>query len=229
MVRSGEWISEGWALVRPHLGTHVLIALVVSLLSVLTVGILFGPLACGWYLIVLRQQSDSSYTPQFGDLWKGFEVFGQALLAFIVMAVASLIAGSLIGVIASVVASVPLVGQALAPLVGAAVSICLMIVFLYVFPLIVDRRMDFWAAIQTSAETTAPHFGQLIGFGLLLYLLNALGGVLCGVGALFTTPVMVAAISISYRDMIGARGDPRGRVEQPGGTRADAEGETDAP
>jgi uncharacterized membrane protein len=89
--------------------------------------------------------------------------------------------------------------------------------------------MDFWAAIQTSAETTAPYFGPLIGFGVLLYLLNALGGVLCGVGALFTTPVMVAAISIAYRDMVGVRGDPGGSVEQPGGAGTDDSGNTAVP
>lgn len=202
MVSIGDWLSQGWGLVKPHLGTYIGVALVTAILSTVTLGILIGPLACGWYLMLLRQLREESYVPQFGDLWKGFEVFGQSLLAYILIVVAAAVVGSLIGVMGAAVAAVPLVGQALAPLVGTAVAVCLMVVFLYVFPLIVDRRMDFWKAIQTSAETTAPHFGQLIGFGLVLYLLNGLGALLCGLGALVTTPVVMASIAVSYLDML---------------------------
>ncbi len=204
MVRTGEWVSEGWGLVKSHLGVHIGVALVVAVLSGITLGILFGPLVCGWYLILLRQQRDDTYAPQFADLWKGFEVFGHALLAFIIVAVAGAIAGSIIGVLSSVLAYVPVIGPTLVTLVGAAVSICLAVIFLYVFPLIIDRRMDFWNAIQRSAETTSPHFGQLIGFGIVIHVLHALGAIACGVGALLTTPVVMAAIAVSYRDMVGS-------------------------
>ncbi len=202
MVRSGEWLSRGWTLVRPYLVTHALIALVVAVLSALTVGILAGPLTCGWFMILLRQRRDSTYEPQFGDLWKGFEVFGQSFLAWLIIAIAAAVAGGVVGGVASIIEAVPVVGQLLAPMTGAVLAVCVMVVFLYVFPLVADRRMDFWPAIQLSAETTAPEFLPFAGFALILYVLSAIGAALCGLGALITGPVVMAAIAVSYGDVL---------------------------
>lgn len=208
MVRSGEWVSRGWALVRPYLVTHALIALVVAVLSALTIGILAGPLTCGWFMILLRQRRDPAYEPQFGDLWKGFEVFGQSFLAWLVIAIVTAVAGGLVGTIAAVIEAVPVVGQLLAPMTGAVLAVCVMVVFLYVFPLVVDRRMDFWPAIQLSAETTAPEFLPFAGFALILYVLNTIGAALCGIGALITGPVVMAAIAVSYEDVLRYVAEP---------------------
>ncbi len=208
MVKSAEWLSGGWALVKPYLGTYILIALVAGLLSTLTVGILAGPLACGWLMILLRQKRDPSYEPQFGDLWKGFEVFGQSFLAWLVIAIVGAIGGGLVSVLVSVIEAVPVVGQLLAPMTGAVLGVCMLVVFLYVFPLIADRRMDFWAAIQLSAETTAPEFLPFAGFGLILYLLNAVGAALCGVGALITGPIVMAGVLASYEDVLSGAAAP---------------------
>jgi len=194
--------------VRPYLVTHALIALVVAVLSALTIGILAGPLTCGWFMILLRQRRDPAYEPQFGDLWKGFEVFGQSFLAWLVIAIVTAVAGGLVGTIAAVIEAVPVVGQLLAPMTGAVLAVCVMVVFLYVFPLVVDRRMDFWPAIQLSAETTAPEFLPFAGFALILYVLNTIGAALCGIGALITGPVVMAAIAVSYEDVLRYVAEP---------------------
>ena len=132
MVKSGDWVSQGWDTVKPYLGTYILIALVAGLLSAVTIGILAGPLVCGWFMIVLRQMREPEYEPQFGDLWKGFEVFGQSFLAWLTIAIVASIAGGLVGVLASVIAAVPVVGQLLAPMTGAVLAVCIMVFFLYV-------------------------------------------------------------------------------------------------
>lgn len=215
MVKSTDWLSGGWALVKPCLGTYILIALVAGLLSTLSLGILAGPLTCGWLMILLRQKRDPSYEPQFGDLWKGFEVFGQSFLAWLVIAIAGAIAGGLVSVLVSIIQAVPIVGQLVAPMIGALLGVCLLVVFLYVFPLIADRRMDFWAAIQLSAETTTPEFLPFAGFALILYLLNALGAVLCGLGALITGPIVLAAVLVSYEDVLAPGAAPVAAPTEP--------------
>ena len=215
MVKSADWLSGGWALVKPYLGTYILIALVAGLLSTLTVGILAGPLVCGWLMIVLRQKREPSYEPQFGDLWKGFEVFGQSFLAWLGIAIVAAIAGGLVSILVSVIQAVPIIGQMLAPMTGAVVGVCMLVVFLYVFPLIADRRMDFWAAIQLSAETTTPEFLPFAGFALILYVLNALGAVACGLGALVTGPIVVASVIVSYEDVFGNGAAPVPDQPQP--------------
>jgi uncharacterized membrane protein YuzA (DUF378 family) len=206
MVKSGEWISRGWDLVKPHLGTHILIALVAGLLSSVTLGILSGPLTCGWLMILMRQHRDPSYDPEFGDLWKGFEVFGQSFVAWLVIAIVAAVASGLVGVVVAIVEAVPIVGQLLAPLTGAVIGICLMVVFLYTFPLIADRTEDAIEAIKRSAETTTPEFLPFAGFALILYVLHAIGAALCGIGLLITGPVMMAAVAVSYDDVLGGAG-----------------------
>ncbi len=206
MVKSQDWISQGWALVKPHLGTHILIALVTMLLSAVTIGIISGPLVCGWFMILLRQQRDPSYAPEFSDLWKGFEVFGQSFLAWLIIAIVAAIAGGLLGVVASVIEAVPIIGQLLAPMTGAILAICMMVVFLYVFPLIIDRRMEAIPALQLSAEKTTPDFIAYAGFALILYVINAVGAAICVVGSLITTPIVIASVAVAYADVLGTSG-----------------------
>lgn len=206
MVRSGDWITQGWQMVKPYLGTYVLTALVAGLLSGVTLGILTGPLSCGLIMMFLRQRREPEYEPQFGDLWKGFEVFAQSFVAWLIIAILLSVASGLVGGIASIVEALPIVGQLLAPMVGAVLGICAMVVFLYVFPLVADRRANAIEAIQQSAETTAKEFLPFAGFALILYVLQAIGAALCGVGLLLAGPVVVAAIAASYEDVLGAGG-----------------------
>lgn len=203
MVKPGQWLSRGWAAVQPSLGTHVLIALIVGLGSALTVGLLSVPLMACYYRVMLRQLRDPGYRPQVGDLGEGFDVFVQALLAGIVIGVAAAIAGGVVTVVTFIVSFVPIVGQVVAPLLGSVFAVCVIALTLFVVPLITDRRLDFWAAIQLSIQTVTPRFVEYLGFAALIYLLNALGGVLCGIGALFTMPAAVGATSVAYLEIMG--------------------------
>lgn len=207
MVRSADWLTEGWALVRPYLGTYALIALVAGLLSTLTGGLLGGPLACGWFMILLRQKRDPSYVPQFGDLWKGFEVFGPSFIAGLLFLVASWVVGLAVTVAQAIVSVFPILGQLIAPLLGLAGSACLIIVFMYTFQLIADRRMDAIEAIKLSYETTTAQFLPFAGFALLICGLEILGALFCGLGLLIAVPAIMAATAVSYSDVLGG-GEP---------------------
>ncbi len=208
MVKAGDWVSQGWALIKPNLGTHILIALVAGLLSSVTLGILSGPLACGWFMILLRQQREPGYVPQFGDLWKGFEFFAQSFVAWLIIAVVVAIASGLTGVIGAIVEEIPLIGWVVAPLIGSIVAICAMVVFLYVFPLIADGRADAVEAIKRSAETTTPEFIPFAGFTVILYVLQVIGGALCGIGLLITGPIVMGSVAVAYVDVLGRGAAP---------------------
>ena len=60
----------------------------------------------------------------------------------------------------------------------------------------------------TAAETTAPEFLPFAGFALILYVLNTIGAALCGIGALITGPVVMAAIAVSYEDVLRYVAEP---------------------
>ena len=71
MIKTGEWISEAWALVKEDLWMHVLLMLVLSVGSSLTGGIIQGPLMAGYMWIIFKKLSDASYKPAVGDIGKG--------------------------------------------------------------------------------------------------------------------------------------------------------------
>ena len=73
--------------------------------------------------------------------------------------------------------------------------------FTYLF--IVDKRMDFWPAMQAShAVVKNDYFGFTI-FLLAMAGLNLLGALCCIVGLLVTMPVTFAAITVAYKEIVG--------------------------
>jgi uncharacterized membrane protein len=118
---------------------------------------------------------------EFSDLFTGFNFFVPTL-------VASLIIGLFVGVglIFCIVGSL---------VVAAALQ------FTYLF--IVDRRMDFWPAIQSSHAVVKQDYFGFTMFVIALGLLNLLGFICCLVGVLVTIPITLAAVTIAYQEIVG--------------------------
>ena len=73
--------------------------------------------------------------------------------------------------------------------------------FTYLF--ILDKRMDFWPAMQASHETVkGDYFGFTI-FLIALACINILGFLCCIVGLLVSFPLTVAAITVAYQECVG--------------------------
>ena len=181
MVKTGEWISEAWALVKEDLWMHVLLMIVLSLGSSITGGILQGPLMAGYLWIVFRKLSGAGYAPAVGDIGKGFEVFLHAFLA---------------GIVGGLIASLGII----ACIVGVFATAALM---MFALPLVMDRRMDFWPAIQMSMEKVKENVMGWSLFVLALWALQLLGALICGVGTLVTGPIAIVALALAYRDNFG--------------------------
>ena len=77
--------------------------------------------------------------------------------------------------------------------------------FTYLF--IVDKRMDFWPAMQASHAVIKNDYFGFTMFLLLMALVDILGVVCCLVGVLVAFPVTLAAITVAYKDIVGF--DPR--------------------
>ncbi len=203
MVRTGEWLSEASRVFTDSIGTHIVLALIVGFGSTLSLGILAGPLICGWYYIVLRQLREQEYRPEIGDIGKGFEVFGHSLLATIAI-------GAGIGVLYVVFLAIwmilcflPYVGWLLMlPFIpiALAVGIAYATLILFVFPLIMDKRLAFWDAITQSFQKVASDFWGFLGFAALVSLINMAAAVVGGVGTLLTGPIVLIAKALAYRD-----------------------------
>ena len=189
MIRISDWFSKAWETFTKSVGVHIVLALIVGLGSAVTIGILAGPLMCGWLYIILRQLREPDYEPQIGDIGKGFEVFGQSLLAWILILVGS-------GVVSSILNRVPVLGELLSIAASWAIAACV----LFVFPLIVDRKTGAIDAITLSFEKVKPAFWGFFGFAVLMSVISLVGAAICGVGWLVAGPVTMIALAIAYRD-----------------------------
>ena len=118
---------------------------------------------------------------EFGDLFKGFNFF-----------IPTLVAALLIGVFTCI-------GTMLCIIPGLVVAA--MYKFTYLF--IVDKRMDFWPAMQASHAVVKNDYFGFTMFLLLAVLVNLLGALCCIVGLLVSIPVTVAAITVAYKELVG--------------------------
>ncbi|MBM3859123.1 MAG: hypothetical protein FJ395_05670 [Verrucomicrobia bacterium] len=73
----------------------------------------------------------------------------------------------------------------------------------FAIPLAADRGLSFSSAMKLSRRTVRKHWWKLLGFLIVLGLLNVLGYMLCYVGLIATIPVTMAALVYAYEDIFG--------------------------
>ena len=183
MITPGAWIGAGWRIVEADLGNFILLALVYILLNAMVPFILKGPLAAGFHIYCLKGMLGRR--PEFQDLFKGFNFFVPALVASLLIVLFTSL-GALLCIIPGLV-------------------VAAMYMFTYLF--IVDKRMDFWQAMQASHNLVRNDYFAFTMFFLLIILINLLGVLCCVVGVLVSLPVSVAATTVAYQQLVGF--DPR--------------------
>ena len=178
-VKTGEWISEGWNVVKNDMGGMVLITLVFMLVNGVIPLVLTGPTMIGLYMYCSKRLLGRP--AELGDLFKGFSWF-----------VPSLVAMLLIGLLVNV-------GMLLCIIPGLVV----MAMYMFAYHFIFDKGLDFWPAMQASHEVVKKNYFGFTMFIVVLGLLNLAGVLLCLVGVFFTMPITYVAISAAYRDNVG--------------------------
>ena len=74
----------------------------------------------------------------------------------------------------------------------------------FTLPLIIDRQLDFGAAMKASWKKVNQHWWQVFGLVVLIDLLNLAGLCLCCVGLIVTVPIGLAALMYAYETIFGA-------------------------
>ena len=182
-VKIGDWLKEGFEAVKSDLIGYALPALIIFGVCLTVIGILIvGPLLCGFYYIIFQRMKGQQATT--GDLFKGFDVLWDALLAWVIIFAVTFIVGL-----------VPFLGIILSLLVGAP--------FIFVFPLIWEKRLSFIDAIKESLQLFKERWSDLLPFYVVASLVGAVGFLLVGIGVIFTFPIYLYATACLYRDWIG--------------------------
>jgi len=220
-------ISGGWRLLQANFGllfgvtlVYAAIVLALAVLGMIPIaGLLFsavsfvigGPLAGGvFYVFILANRGQPTAV---GDLFAGFRnCFGQLFLGQLVTSVLSgLCLAPALTVLG--IGMMPAVVQHREPSVGVAVAFGVLLllgmipmVFLstnwvFTLPLIIDRQLDFWTAMKTSWRQVSRHWWSVFALLLLGGLVYLAGLLACGVGVLFTAPIVVGAMVLAYETL----------------------------
>ncbi|WP_156777999.1 DUF2189 domain-containing protein [Chlorobium ferrooxidans] len=80
--------------------------------------------------------------------------------------------------------------------------------YLFSFPLMLNCRVCFWDALVISGRVYFKYYFPLIGFIILLVVINLIGLIFFGVGLLVTMPVTLNAFAVVYQSLIAVNKVP---------------------
>ncbi len=180
--------------------------------------VLGGPLLGGLWLFFARKARGES--PTIGDAFSGFgPKFLPLFLAYLIPILIT------IGVIAVVVGGMLLIGFSGAAATGASGSravvglgmgafivvlvlaylalIFLQICWGFALPLVIDKGLNFWPAMELSRKVVMKHFWWTLLLFIVIGLLTAVGALACLVGMVVTAPWAFGALAQHYNRVFG--------------------------
>jgi uncharacterized membrane protein len=205
-----ECLKEGWQLIKDRYWLFLGITLVAMIIGGAVPVVLIGAMMCGLYMCLFAQVRGEPV--EFAMLFKGFDYFTQGLVAaaiqtlpvLLIMAVGQVIfvAFTMIIMPSRRGAAMPaafFVGLAVFVLFAMIVSLAIHSLFLFAYPLIVDRNLSGLDAIKLSYRAALKNLSGIIGLILLLSGLGILGVLACYVGVFFIMPISFGAYAVAYR------------------------------
>jgi hypothetical protein len=87
-------------------------------------------------------------------------------------------------------------------------GIYLAVAYLFVLPLIVDKGMGFWEAMETSRRVITTQWWRIFLLLLLVIPFILLGLIAFLVGVFVTMPICIGALMFAYEDLIGREPGP---------------------
>lgn len=211
MQRIQGWLKNGWFLVKSDFKKFVSITFLIYIVLILTIKIPFISLSpslytffislvtlsitpivwpvsaltfilspiisCGYFYIVFKKMRGEEINAK--DLLEGLKFFLPAFIANAIIVVLTII-GLIILIIPGLVISS---------------------LFMFTFPLIIDKKMNFWQAMEGSRKVVQKDLPNFIIFLIILMGINLLGILCLGVGLLVSTPFILSSIACAYEDL----------------------------
>jgi hypothetical protein len=84
---------------------------------------------------------------------------------------------------------------------AVTVSMLLNLIWIFTLPLIIDKKIGFWDAMEVSRKAVTKNLLHFVGLGILMFLTFIAGIVACLVGVLIAFPLNLAMISYAYEDI----------------------------
>jgi uncharacterized membrane protein len=188
-------LSRGWNLVLDNPGALIGGALIVfcaffvlqfaPVLGWLATLVLEGPVMAGLYYMYLRRIR--------GETVGAADAFNGLSDRFLQLSLAGFISSLLIAI-----------GFLLCFLPGIFLAIC----YMFVLPLAIDKKLEFWTAMEVSRRVVQAQWFTFFGLGVVCILVVIAGALACLVGLIVAVPVLIATIAYAYEDVFGQRNAP---------------------
>ena len=187
----GRCIGRGWELVKKDfwllVGASFIGGLIAGGFGLPWVGAIIalfvgGPMMGGVYALYLKRIRGQP--AMFGDAFLGFSV------AFVPLMLARMVSVFLTG---------------LGFLLCALPGIYLTVSWVFVLPLVIDKKLDFWPAMELSRRVVTKHWWLMLGFLIVCGLVVLAGLLACCVGVFVTMAIAQAALMYAYEDIFGAQ------------------------
>jgi hypothetical protein len=173
----GRCFGRGWEIVMQNfwltVGASFVLGLIVS-----AVGLIGGVCYGGMYILLLKLLRGQK--AEFGDAFAGFSV--AFLQLFLVGLVSSLLIA--VGVIFCIIP-----------------GIYLAVVWAFAIPLVADKRMEFWPAMELSRKVVNKHWWTVFGMTLVSILVGLAGYLVLCVGIFIALPVISGAWAAAYEQV----------------------------
>ncbi|RLA68599.1 MAG: hypothetical protein DRG24_10015 [Epsilonproteobacteria bacterium] len=75
--------------------------------------------------------------------------------------------------------------------------------YMFTLPLIVDKNLTLWDAMESSRKAVTAHWFKLFGFNMLMALIITLSALPLGIGLFWTVPLAFIGNGILYRKIFG--------------------------
>jgi uncharacterized membrane protein YvlD (DUF360 family) len=168
----GLVFKGGWNAFTADIVPLLVGGLIAGILSILTLGILAGPLVAGLYSMVSRRIRDGRRA-EIGDVFSCMDRFWTFLAAAIVLVV--------------------LIGLASLTIIG---GVLLATIWMYVIPLMVDRKLGVYDAMATSYHMVVDNgFWEHLALAVMLIAVNVVAD---GPLAILSVPFTIAVVTAAY-------------------------------
>ncbi|MCL5096677.1 MAG: GYF domain-containing protein [Candidatus Omnitrophica bacterium] len=213
-IAIGSCLEGGWELLKANLWLLVLAAFLVFAIGVgcsmipivgsIASLVISGPLYGGLYTLYLKRIRDESAT--VGDIFDGFsEDFVPLMLTFIVVTLLTMIS-SFVAILAVVLGATHILeipAAIILGLVGLVPPVYLMVAWVFAIPLVIDKKMEFWPAMELSRRRVTAQWWRVFGLFVVGSLITMAGAMVCFVGMFFTMPIFLGAMMIAYEEIFG--------------------------
>ena len=207
-------IAEGRRLLGDQYWLFVGIVFVAIFIAGLgPMSVLVGPMMVGMNRCFFRRMGGERVA--FRELWRGFDQFGESLIAALIQfgATVAFFIPTYVAIFVPIFVVLER-GEDPGPILIAVVfvvgtfaiatALAVTMAFQFAFSLIADHRLSGLDAVKTSIAGVRANFWGVLRLVLLNALLGIAGALLCGVGVYLVMPIAFAAVACAHRQIYGA-------------------------